>query len=665
MSERYSHRNPPPFPCGEVVSRLVQTLPLPWIQLFSPPCGGDRGRKRKNPLAPVVWKMRRLLREAAGEGGWEEVVRALRVLAERGPELEKALVAWVSLVEGLVQSAETRRPGRNKGVLKSLEVKAVIRRLYRARRIDIPQIPDWLEPLVVDVVVDWSIDAVVFMTKRQGLWVDEAPTVEGKMASAMLTLWEWTSVLLAPIGRVFGRIYRFYSDLYWKSIPLSPAVEQAMEQLAQVDLSGQQPLGQTAAEVLTWVAANKDRIIASTELIFAAVHEAERFVDLHGEDKKRYARDLVRAVLSEMGLETDRGLMGILIMAAVDSGIEIAVHLLNKRGAFQSGSKQNGSGDEPPAHGDPRHDGRRQGHHERASPPPQPECFPINSPHMKMTIQSFYDKNYLEHVCIKPERQVHSTPLFFMHGAYHGVFCWQLFFERFLSLGYEVHAISLPGHQSSSMAKRSINDYSLADYVEAMAGVVQSIDPPPIIISHSLGGALAQIYLADNTRIPGAIFMSSIPAHGLWRSGLKTFLHFPLLSLKRAILYNSFYFIDSRRFVRTAFFSKDPDIIYYPFMQRLSVESTRASLPLVFGGPLHPEKIRCPTLVMVGSRDFPFSVEEERDLAKRMRGDFKVMPGRPHDMMLTQGWQEVADVMDQWIQEKGLGGGAAGCPSAV
>lgn len=43
----------------------------------------------------------------------------------------------------------------------------------------------------------------------------------------------------------------------------------------------------------------------------------------------------------------------------------------------------------------------------------------------------------------------HSTPLLFIHGAWHGAWCWEKFLSYFAEHGYESHALSLRGHGNS------------------------------------------------------------------------------------------------------------------------------------------------------------------------------------------------------------------------
>ena len=94
----------------------------------------------------------------------------------------------------------------------------------------------------------------------------------------------------------------------------------------------------------------------------------------------------------------------------------------------------------------------------------------------------------IEHLIQHPKKRLHETPLFFQHGAWHGAWCWEQFLSHFAGLGYEVHAISLPGHGNSSTNKGHVNRYRFQDYVECMAGEIAKVFPKPVLVGHSLGG---------------------------------------------------------------------------------------------------------------------------------------------------------------------------------
>ena len=66
--------------------------------------------------------------------------------------------------------------------------------------------------------------------------------------------------------------------------------------------------------------------------------------------------------------------------------------------------------------------------------------------------------------------EAHRVPLLFVHGAWHGAWCWdEHFLDFFADKGFRALAVSLRGHGGSS-ASKPIRFHSLADYVEGIAG---------------------------------------------------------------------------------------------------------------------------------------------------------------------------------------------------
>ncbi len=47
----------------------------------------------------------------------------------------------------------------------------------------------------------------------------------------------------------------------------------------------------------------------------------------------------------------------------------------------------------------------------------------------------------------------HPTPLLFVHGGWHGAWCWSNFLNYFADAGYRAVALSLRGHGASPAAK--------------------------------------------------------------------------------------------------------------------------------------------------------------------------------------------------------------------
>jgi pimeloyl-ACP methyl ester carboxylesterase len=85
-----------------------------------------------------------------------------------------------------------------------------------------------------------------------------------------------------------------------------------------------------------------------------------------------------------------------------------------------------------------------------------------------------------------------APPLLFVHGAWHGAWCWDEHFLDFLAdRGFRAVALSLRGHGNSPTDKR-LSRCSIADYVHDVVSVAETLPTPPVVIGHSMGGFVAQ-----------------------------------------------------------------------------------------------------------------------------------------------------------------------------
>jgi hypothetical protein len=292
-------------------------------------------RSQREHVRITIWKVRRLLREAAGAGVHEDVFRALNMLAAHGPAIQRAVIVWVDLIEVLVQDVERRYgavPGQ--GTLKREEVKAVMRYLLRSERIDVPCVPEFLEPLVIDMLVDWSIDAVVLVSNRHGLWgeVAQRPTPGRRLLTALAVQGR---KFVRPLLRFLGWLANVIHDMGRARVSISPDLKAALDAVEREGLlfnNGDSFL--FLSNTLAWLGQHRKSIIASTELVFTAVQEAEKFISQSGAQKKAYARDLIFVVLTELGFVPRTGLLSAIIDSLISSGIEAAVHLFHKRNVF-------------------------------------------------------------------------------------------------------------------------------------------------------------------------------------------------------------------------------------------------------------------------------------------------------------------------------------------
>ena len=322
---------------GHVAVELAE-LPLAILLLPFREGGDDDGEpSRRDELRADIREVRQLLRTAVAEGMDRDLATALNFLAKHGEEIRRAVVVWIDLIEVLIQDAERRYGGApGKGHLKSAEVKEVVRYLMRGRAFNIPDVPRYLQPVIIDLLVDWSIDMLVHMANRYGLWADAGAT-KPRSALTRFRLWlgKGGRLLFAYVLYLYGRVRRALQ----KPVVIRPEVKDAIDALEREGLIvSHEGLFGGVADLLVWVSARRRTLMTLFEVVSAAVQEAEGYLSMSGPEKQAYARDLVLAVLDELGFEQRTGLLFAIIDSTIHASIESSVHLFNKRGLFSHSS---------------------------------------------------------------------------------------------------------------------------------------------------------------------------------------------------------------------------------------------------------------------------------------------------------------------------------------
>jgi len=227
----------------------------------------------------------------------------------------------------------------------------------------------------------------------------------------------------------------------------------------------------------------------------------------------------------------------------------------------------------------------------------------------------------------------------FVHGMCHGAWCWEEYFIPFFEqLGYHCIAFDLPGHAQQGSTK-SIH-FSLDDYVDALADIVDKLEEDPIIIGHSMGGMILQKYLAK-AKCKKAILMSSVPPSGVLLPSLRVLINHPcaVKYLFQANLLGVF-----KRYPHLMFSSNSRSEHY---ANKMCSESFWAYLQLLI--PFRQMEKRVPMLVMGGTEDQLISVSEFEQTAKKYEADLSLLEGGSHDLMLESDCQKYVDAIHSWL----------------
>lgn len=263
----------------------------------------------------------------------------------------------------------------------------------------------------------------------------------------------------------------------------------------------------------------------------------------------------------------------------------------------------------------------------------------------------------IEVITRTPTTPAHPTPLLFVHGAWHGAWCWDAFFlSYFAQQGYIVHAMSLRGHGKSAGGER-FRWIAASEHVQDVAQVVASLGTQPILIGHSMGGFIIQKYLETHSA-PAAVLLTPIPRHGIWQFTMRLLRHHPLGMLRMVALLDATQIIIPREKADYFLFSsKLPDDQRTRYLAQLEHESFRMALDTLLLNLPNAGKVRAngtPMLVVAAEHDRLFSVAEEQATAKAYSADITVIPDMSHQVFLEPEWQGVADQVIAWLRKQGV-----------
>lgn len=258
--------------------------------------------------------------------------------------------------------------------------------------------------------------------------------------------------------------------------------------------------------------------------------------------------------------------------------------------------------------------------------------------------------------------------LVFVHGVSHGAWCWENFVDYFTKIGYACFVINLRGHGDND--RKDIKGTHLSDYVIDVVRCIDYIenhhsDPEinityskPIIIGHSMGGAIVEKYISDfSHKVKGAILFAPVTAEGM--------------GLKR-IFATSF----SLRGIRTSFtsilgwnvFLKKSNFFAVKHKMRCVSQISNENLNICkkllcresFKALLELCKFRLnknidiPILVIGSDKDSYFpekSLNKTYDFYKNNhKTQLEILPNLCHDMMLDEnGWKKSAKVILEFM----------------
>lgn len=247
----------------------------------------------------------------------------------------------------------------------------------------------------------------------------------------------------------------------------------------------------------------------------------------------------------------------------------------------------------------------------------------------------------------------HPVPLLFVHGGWHGAWCWDdHFLDFFADAGYRAVAVSLRGHGTSPTAK-PLHTVSIADYIDDVCSVADDLGGGPVLIGHSLGGFVIQRYL-EQRGAPAAVLVGSVPPQGVLRLALRVWRRRPSMTMEAWTDRTLLKFLATPVLAREYLFCADtPEAIVESCMQRAGAESIRAAMTDPMVRRVRTRRVRTSMLVLGAEHDGFVSVADVHATARAYGTEPEFFP-MGHNMMLEPGWADVAGRIHEWLQTRDL-----------
>ena len=258
--------------------------------------------------------------------------------------------------------------------------------------------------------------------------------------------------------------------------------------------------------------------------------------------------------------------------------------------------------------------------------------------------------NGIEVFSCLPAAPTGRPPLLFVHGAFAAGWMWTDTFMPFLAAaGYPCHALSLRGHGGSNGGDH-INWHSIADYVDDVALVVDSLDEKPILIGHSMGGFVIQKYL-ERHPVPAVVLLCSVPPQGLIAAQFHLLFNKPHLFMDINSVLNGDH-ADSRTLREALFVGEVDAAMLALWTRRMQRESHRALWDMsMFSLPRLHAMHRPPMLILGAEHDALVPAFLIESTGHSYRLPVHIFRDMGHAVTHEKEWQRVAATLDAWFDQ--------------
>jgi alpha-beta hydrolase superfamily lysophospholipase len=253
-----------------------------------------------------------------------------------------------------------------------------------------------------------------------------------------------------------------------------------------------------------------------------------------------------------------------------------------------------------------------------------------------------------------------------IHGLWLSTHSWEHWVDRYAEAGYRVLTPGWPGMDVDVEVLRKdptvMNGLGVGEVADHYETFIRSLDAPPILMGHSLGGLLVQILL---DRGLGSVGVAIHPAPP------KGVLRLPISAVRASAP------VLSKPSNRNRTVSLTPKQWHYAFTNTMNEKDSKAAYARYHvpapGRPLFQAATanlnpgaatkvnfgnddRAPLLLIAGGADHTVPAAMVRENLRRYRRstavtDLQEYPDRPHFTTGAPGWEDVADYALRWSEQ--------------
>jgi len=260
----------------------------------------------------------------------------------------------------------------------------------------------------------------------------------------------------------------------------------------------------------------------------------------------------------------------------------------------------------------------------------------------------------IERIVYLPEVKRFETPILMQHGMWHGAWCWQSWQELFAEWGWESIAISLPGHGQSPV-QRPIRWCTLGYYLRFLVAEVERLPQRPILMGHSMGGALTQWVLKYVGDLPAAVLVAPWTSHNMLRPVFRFSRLDPVGFLLCGLTLTATPSVRTPQRAAKMFITEGAIITPEELHADLGPESLWVLLqynPLLWSPA---KQTNTPMLWLAGGSDALITEPEERRSAAHYGADYVVVDSAGHNLMVECNYRQTAETIRDWLIKQGLG----------